>query len=88
MWPADIRVEGDLLTLGVENITEEGIEIVLGKSRRKVTRRGKLVERARRIIVTRAPELRQIVGQRTRNGACKYLKEWLPGPDSNQRPTD
>jgi integrase len=53
--------EGDLLTLGAENITEEGIEIVLGKSRRKVTRRGKLVERTRRIIVTWTPELRQIV---------------------------
>lgn len=53
--------EGDLLCLGPDNLTDEGIEYVMGKSKRKGQRRGKTVERARRVVVTWTPELRQII---------------------------
>jgi hypothetical protein len=53
--------EGDLLRLGPENVTDEGIEYKMAKSRQKATRRGKQVERVRRVVVTWTPELRQVI---------------------------
>lgn len=53
--------EGDLLKLSRAQLKDEGVEFVIGKSKRRHPRHGKIVETAKTLIVEWSPELREVI---------------------------
>lgn len=52
--------EGDLLKLSRSQLTDEGSAFSIGKSKRRHSRHGRIVETAKKLIIEWSPELRAV----------------------------